>query len=271
MTNKINHESQITTDQTDPLEGTNLHIGIVKMIAEQNHELLPSQIQELSSQVLYELIEQLNDPDQIKRVAVTRFLGEAQLKNQDLENPYIEWLPMNREPESWLALALAKVIKFELNVHPDDLLLMIPSSGLWLKQEFVNIFPENFYPILKKEKELLESDVIFTSIPVRSHSNNRQPKEIFICSNPNSFSGKRVIIIDDVIARGDATLDIMWLLDSFGVTSYCVAVVMDKVLQSGSKKLQSEPNSRVDGYQALVSVEKVTQSPNEEKYEFILS
>ena len=73
---------------------------------------------------------------------------------------------MNQEFEQWVALAMAKVVKKELNIQENDVLLMIPSSGLWLDAEFKKQFPDNIFPELKKQEDLIDDEKTFTSCSV---------------------------------------------------------------------------------------------------------
>ena len=235
-----------------------LYVGLV------NPEFSAGQIEDFSLQELHQLINELDDSDEIKTIVKARFLSEAKLKNQDIDSPFIEWLPMNRQPENWLALALAKVIKAELNIAPSDVLLMIPSSGLWLEEEFRKVFSENDFPELKKEEQLSKDDQIFASFQVKSHSNGQALKTMYFRTDPVKFSNRRIVIIDDVMARGDACEGVIAFLNSLGIniTSYSAAVVMDKTMQGGLEKLVLGPDAPIDSYRSLVSVSNVELGNN---------
>jgi len=224
------------------------------------HQILEC-IKQANSQEMYSLLEEISNVSLIKRIVAIRFQNEAVLKNEDLNNPFIIWKAMNRKPQPWVALALAKVAKEELGIKDGDVIITIPSSGSWLGVELRTMFPNSVFPILKKELE--QGDNLYAQFDVLSHSQERSAKKMFLCSNPNIFWGKRMFIFDDVVARGDAMKGVAAALGKDNIAG--TAAVMDKTMQ------RENPNLGIGGgYSALFAIDKVEKSEAGE-VDFILS
>lgn len=215
-------------------------------------QLIYSFIESASAEEMYRLIEQVTDLNLIRQIIAIRFFNEARLDNDDLKNPFIIWEAMNREPQSWIALAIAKVAKKELNIQDGDAIFTIPSSGTWLEPELRKMFPNSIFPVLKKEKG--SADISYAQFDVLSHSNSRAPRTMFLCSDPSDFLGRRIVIFDDVVARGDALKGVSTTLREItgGNTNITAAAVMDKTMQR-----EKNVDLGVDKYSRLFAVDKV--------------
>eukprot|EP01130_Rhizamoeba_saxonica_P005616 TRINITY_DN223_c0_g1_i1.p1 TRINITY_DN223_c0_g1~~TRINITY_DN223_c0_g1_i1.p1 ORF type:complete len:239 (-),score=46.95 TRINITY_DN223_c0_g1_i1:35-751(-) len=189
-----------------------------------------SKIRSLDDDQLYLLVEKINDTRKLQQIMQIRFLNEFKLKNDDLENPFILWKSMNRDPKPWVAFILAKIIVSKFEIHPNDIILTIPSSGTWIEPQLMKLLPECIYPKLVKITE--DFDKYEHTFNVPSHSNDRKLKTMAYLSNCEEIKGKNVFIVDDVLARGDAMAYVSnYVMDVLGGNVVGGAVVMSKSMQ----------------------------------------
>ncbi len=214
-----------------------LHFTELQRLLELHQNNLEHVILDLTPQQLWLVVERCDDPSLLKLLTQIRFAGSAELMNDNPEEPFILWEPMNRAPEPWVAFALAKAIKLEIQTPNDTHIITIPSSGSWLKPGMKEIFPENPYIDILRKEDLEPDQPFFYEFDVPSHSRNRVPRLMALLTNPLDLKGKKVLVVDDVLARGDAVKHVSEMLTFFGVEVVQFGVVMSKIMQGGSNLL----------------------------------
>lgn len=209
----------------------------LQRLLELHQNNLEQVILDLEPAKLWFVVEKCNDPSLLKLLTQIRFKDTARLLNDNLEEPFILWGPMNSKPEAWVAFALAKAIKLEMEITDDTHIMTIPSSGSWLRPGMREIFPENPYLDVMRKEDLKRGQPFFYEFDVPSHSRNRVCRPMVLLTNPDELRGKKVLLVDDVLARGDAAGHVSQMLKTLGVISVQLGVVMSKLMQGGSDLL----------------------------------
>jgi orotate phosphoribosyltransferase-like protein len=89
---------------------------------------------------------------------------------------------------------------------------------------------------------------------------------MFLCTDPECFTGKNIAIFDDVIARGDAMKGVVKTIEDLSDTNtkISIAAVMDKTMQRAMLDLG------IGSYCRLFAVDSVNRDDSDQ-VSFILS
>ena len=204
----------------------------------------------------------------LRNIACSRFHKEAVMDNDNNREPFIVWPPINKQPEPWLPVLLARVALHELQNHLFSngslIVIGVPQSATWYAdriQEY-GIFPNAIYPqVLKKEQiDNLQIDTTNArSLPVPSYVHNRDPltrernpQDMYFFS-PEIYQDATLLIVDDAIAQGTTLESIaQFAKEKLEVNQVLVASPMAKAIQGGLKCLTR--SIIIDGFSVLINV-----------------
>lgn len=203
-------------------------------------------------------------PDFARRLLLASFLRGAVLKNDDPHAPYIEWKPMNREPEGWVALAKAKLAAYHLAGRPIDSVIFVPSSCTWEREHWIQYgaFSHARYPRVLRAEQLSDNnrEAAWQEYQVRSYTRNKHPDGSrgteAMLFEMGVWYGNAVLLVDDVFAKGYSTLDVAHILkNNFGVKHVYAMATIAKRMEGGIEHLRESPD--IDGLIAPIVVEYV--------------
>jgi hypothetical protein len=227
------------------------------------------QISQLPSTDLLDIV--LKEPVyHLRTIACDRFNEEANMVNDNDSQPFILWPAMNREPQAWLPVLLARVIQQELKIYlaqKNQLIVIgVPKSATWYTDEIQknNIFPNALFPqVLKKsqidELHLDTKDALVLPVPSYVHNRDpisgmRNPQDIFFFE-PKKYEDSTLLIFDDAIAEGITGVKFAeFSKNQLGAKHVLIASPMAKDIQGGLRRLNE--SSYVSGFSVLINVIK---------------
>lgn len=189
----------------------------------------------------------------------------ANLKNDDPLAPYIEWKPMNREPEPWVALVKARLAAHYLAGQSIDSILFVPSSCTWEREHWMQYgaFPDAQYPRVLRPEQVPndETETSWQEHQVRSYTRNKRPDgtrgtDTMLFEEIQDGYGQTVLVVEDVVAEGSTLLDVGRILKAeFGVQRVVAIITMAKRMQLGIRRLQVSED--IDGIIIPIVVDRV--------------
>ncbi len=226
--------------------------------------LTAAEIQSLSVADMLKLVLDTDSPTELRRFAKARFAVEAAVQNDNHEAPFILWPVINRVPEAWLPVALAKVVRAEApHTEKPQIIITIPSSAIWYGEHIRehHVFNGAIYPLVAKQKQISELNldtVTSRQIAVPSYVHNRladgqRGTQDMWFFTPELYAGAELTIIDDALAEGYTGLAIAkFAREELGVNSVYLGVPMTKAMQGGRERLLD--SGLVDGISTLITV-----------------
>lgn len=202
-------------------------------------------------------VEAAVDVAEIRQLIANDLLGRGRLyadkdKPFNPDAPFIYYPPMNREPETWLGLAIARIAQEELDLQDGTNLAIatLPSSANWydIVMSQHEIFPQA-QPVLlykEKDKKMIPQAASVARLEILSyvharHADNSRGVEIMYLANPEKLDGAKVCLFDDALAEGYSLLGVAEALkDQFGVAHIDGVVALSKGdIQEGRTRIET--------------------------------
>lgn len=224
-------------------------------------------IQQMTSRDVYQLVEKTNASMDLFYIVQSRFAAQAHMLNDDNNEPFIEWKPMNKALEPWVPLLLGKIAKMELQAigSTPTVIIGAPNSAtpyaLQIRQ--LGVFADVRFPLVARaphDGELLLDHKPHMVIPVRSYVHDRDPvtnartPHNIVVFDPEVIDGASVLLIDDVVAETVTATEFGRGLLQMGAKEVHVAAVMTKEMQGGARLLRENP--AIKSVTALIQVQK---------------
>lgn len=202
----------------------------------------------------YEKVVKSESADELRRILENDVAARAIVKSDaggfNPREPFIKYKPMNLNPETWVALALGKLARKEMELEDGEDLVLVgaPRSAIWIAKEIKRhkIFPKADSAQVTKDADEIEGADDLQAVKVLSYVHNRQANgtrgfEKMFFANPGLYSDRKVLVLDDVVAEGETVLGMAEALKEFGAREVYVSVVLSKLMQRGSRRLSESP------------------------------
>jgi hypothetical protein len=168
----------------------------------------------------------------------------------DSEKPFVIYPPMNREPEAWLAMLLARAAQISFGFPSEESLTIIgmPRSARWIPQALMEkgMFPQAMYLFATKdatEVEILGKPRIAFDVLSYAHNrlqDGRRGMETVYLVEPELITGTKVILFEDVIAQGWTIGGIGEVIARYNPAGlYVVSPFSKGLIQGGTDFVQS--------------------------------
>jgi adenine/guanine phosphoribosyltransferase-like PRPP-binding protein len=173
----------------------------------------------------------------------------------DKEKGYIVVEPLNLvlDPDL-LSLASRAWAEEYIDLQRIDAIVGLPDAG----SRLVSILADMLR--IKKVLPSKRTDVVpssWNSVVTYSNASFTTGKEDLVSNIGFVKPGMRLLIVDDVVARGETAISAIKALQEYGVEVVGMAVLFDKIWQGGVKRVEEETGISVF---SLVSIESISES-----------
>ncbi len=244
---------------------------------------MAAQTKEMDNAILLDVVSQSSPEDKLAAVQnfspefshgllLASFRRQAVLQNDNPQEPFIVFEPMNRAPEAWVAAAKFKIAAEWLREAVDSV-VFLPRSCTWERSHCMIMrqlrentpFSDARFPLALREEQIRQdaslAGISWEQADITSYTRNRQADgtrgtaPIFFEHPPEGY-GRRTLLVDDALAAGSGADEAAeFLKNRFGVQEVYLMPTMAKRMEGGIDRLQA--SHFVDGYLLPIVVDRV--------------